>query len=187
MIIKDIKKNIMRLKTALPEGKSFKKVLEIDILADDFPPSNLQNKKTNNVIYAIHNNKESLGYMDLTGRFPYQSSRGSNYIMVAYHYDGNVILIQPLKNRETKTIVKAWAIINNKLAGAGAQLNTYIIENKCSADLKAAFGKNNITFQQVPPHYHQANLAERAIKTTKGHSKSSCTSVDIDFPIQEWD
>ena len=35
--------------------------------------------------------------MDLMGRFPYQSSRGHEYILVAYNYDGNAILAQPLK------------------------------------------------------------------------------------------
>ena len=40
--------------------------------------------------------------MDLIGRFPYKSSRGSEYILIAYNYDGNAILAQSLKNREAK-------------------------------------------------------------------------------------
>ena len=36
-------------------------------------------------------------YTDLTGRFPRQSSRGNNYIFVAYNYDGNAILAEPIK------------------------------------------------------------------------------------------
>ena len=36
-------------------------------------------------------------YMDLIGRFPYCSSRGNEYILVAYHYDANAILGVPLK------------------------------------------------------------------------------------------
>ena len=43
--------------------------------------------------------QKSMGYMDLTGRFPYRSSRGNEYIMVAYNYDGNQILMEPVKNK----------------------------------------------------------------------------------------
>ena len=60
------------------------------------------------MIYVIQENKIGLGYMDLTGRFPYESSRGNKYMMVAYHYDGNAIRIEALKNRQAGTIVDAW-------------------------------------------------------------------------------
>ena len=81
----------------LPEGESFKDILQKEILQDDYPASNSPNKKTNDVIYVIQEKKIGLRYMDLTGRFPYQSSRGNNYMMEAYHYDGNVIRIEALK------------------------------------------------------------------------------------------
>ena len=47
-------------------------------------------------------------YSDLTGKFPIQSSRGNNYILVAYHPDANAILVTPLKNRSATCIVEAW-------------------------------------------------------------------------------
>ena len=43
------------------------------------------------------------------------------------------------------------------------------------------------TFQFVPSHTHQANIAERAIQTFKNHFKTGLASVDPDFPISEWD
>ena len=79
--------------------------------------------------------------MDLTGRLPYQSSCGDNYMMVAYHYDANDILIDPLKNCQAETIIDAWTSINSTLAAAGTQPNTYFLDNEYSADLKAVFGK----------------------------------------------
>jgi hypothetical protein len=36
-------------------------------------------------------------YSDQTGKFPVQSSRGYNYVMVLYGYDSNAILSKPLK------------------------------------------------------------------------------------------
>ena len=47
--------------------------------------------------------------------------------------------------------------------------------------------KKQITYQMVPPHYHRANLAERAIQTFKIHIKAGLSTLQSDFPIAEWD
>ena len=47
--------------------------------------------------------------------------------------------------------------------------------------------KYKTTFQSIPPHTHQANIAERAIQTFKNHFKAGLASVDPDFLISEWD
>ena len=46
--------------------------------------------------------------MDLTGRFPHTSSRGNTYIFLMYDYDTNAILLEPIKNRQAKTITTAY-------------------------------------------------------------------------------
>ena len=43
---------------------------------------------------------EEVAYTYLTGRSPYRSSRGNEYILVGYHFDGNTILAEPIKNRQ---------------------------------------------------------------------------------------
>ena len=106
--IDSIKNNIQRLKTSLPDGISFTDTLKKDIFEDAFPPPQKSNEKTNDVIYALIDSKSGLGYIDLTGRFPYQSSRGNNYLMVAYNYDANAILVEALKKRQAASIVDAW-------------------------------------------------------------------------------
>ena len=50
---------------------------------------------------------DAKSYTDITERFPHQSSRGNNYILVAYTYDGNTILVETMKNREADTIINA--------------------------------------------------------------------------------
>ena len=45
-------------------------------------------------------------YGDLTGRFPYVSSRGNQYFLVVYDYDSNAILVEVLKSRSGKEIKK---------------------------------------------------------------------------------
>ena len=70
--------------------------------------------KSNNVCYTTVEltHRYLKAYMDLTGRFPLQSSRGNNYILVSYHYDSNGILAEPLQNRTASLITKAWSKLN---------------------------------------------------------------------------
>jgi hypothetical protein len=47
-------------------------------------------------------------YTDQTGCFPYISSSGHNYILVAYsHYDSNAIMVEPLRNHKSGSILDA--------------------------------------------------------------------------------
>ena len=78
----------------------------IDEMEDLFPKK--ENVKSNEVYYKIINLAENKCYSDLTSRFPYRSSRGNTYVMVVYHFDGNAILIQAIKNREADSISTAW-------------------------------------------------------------------------------
>ena len=104
--------------------------LNQDIIKDVFPSSEEPNNKTNDVAYAIVEvTLKNVAYIDLTGRFPYRSSSGNEYILAGYHYDGNVILAEQLKNRIAATITETWEKINNKFATAKIQPRTYILDN----------------------------------------------------------
>ena len=83
--------------------------------------------------------------------------------MVAYHYDANIVLIQPIQNRQASILTAPLKIINNRLVKAGVALKSYIMYNECSDDLKAALSKAELTYQFVTPRIHRANKAERAI------------------------
>ena len=159
-----------------------------DHMTDAFPTPNSPNLKTNEVVYSLttlsHKNK---AFLDLTGRFPYQSSRGNNYILIGYHFDSNAILVEPLKNRQAAEITRGWKNINKKCNHAGVQPHTYVLDNEVSAEFILALKKYDIDFQLVPPHIHRANLAERAIQTFKHHFKAGLATVDPDFPLAEWD
>jgi hypothetical protein len=62
----------------------------------------------------------------------------------------------------------------------------HILDNKVSAELKAAI-KKNCAIQLVPPDNHRRNLAERAIQTFKNHFKAIIEGVDNSFPMNIWD
>ena len=82
--------------------------------------------------------KEATTYTDLTGRFPYQSSQGNNYIFVAYNYDGNAILVESMPNREADTIIPCWKKYHDRLINNGVVTTHYILDNKCSTVFKDA-------------------------------------------------
>ena len=93
------------MKQTSPPGTSFQAAFGQDIFNDAFPQSDENNKKTNEVIYKVFETSSAteVTYIDQMGRFPYRSSQGNEHLMVAYHYDVNIILIQPIQNRQAAT------------------------------------------------------------------------------------
>jgi hypothetical protein len=61
-------------------------------------------------------------YTDQTGRFPVISSEGNKYIMVLYEYGGNVILAEPIKNRTSAELLRAFKVIEKKLTARGLKI-----------------------------------------------------------------
>ena len=152
----------------------------------DLNPS--QEGRTNNIFAMVDDfHTASKAYTDLTGRFPFQSSRGNNYLFILYNYDANAILAEPIKDRSAATITKAWTKLHSRLKLGGCKPELYIMDNECSADLKKALQKESCTFQLVPPHVHRRNAAERAISTFKDHFLSILSAVNPSFPITGWD
>ena len=75
---------------------------------NEFFPTDGIGDKTYDYVSWIEQYKPKLTtYTDLTGRFPYKSTRGNEYIFVMYDYDSNAITATPLKNRRAKTISDA--------------------------------------------------------------------------------
>ena len=116
--------------------------------------------------------------MDLTGRFPYASSRGNEYIMIFYHYDANAILAQPMKNRSAGEFVKAHNLLQTRLQHNTRKPTMIILDNEISNEFKQNLATQNISYQLVPPHIHRRNTAERAIRTFKNHFLAGLASVN---------
>ena len=106
---------------------------------EDFEPSDGIAMKTwhNAAILYPFKPKEKT-YSDQTGRFPYRSSRGNEYTMVMYDFDANAILVEPLKNRQAKSIANAWESLHSRLTTHGHTTTKIILDNECSSELKAA-------------------------------------------------
>ena len=73
-------------------------MIEAATLEDAFPPSDAPNVKAHDVAYSIlESPHKNIVYTDLTGRLPYRSSSGNEYILVGYHLDTNAVLVDPVK------------------------------------------------------------------------------------------
>jgi hypothetical protein len=155
----------------------------------DVSPSQEPSNTLTNVVFAVivSTSDISKSYSDQTGKFPVQSSRGYNYVMILYHYDSNAILSKPLKTRQAAELTKAWTALHTRLQLNGYAPNLHILDNECSEDLKNAFQKHQVDFQRVPPHVHRRNSAERAIQTWKNHFCAGLATCDPKFPLTEWD
>ena len=155
---------IKKLEDDAPPSQSLRGTILQDIEQDAFPLLDILNLKTNNVVYKIESiTPTNKAYTDLTGRFPYRSSRGIEYILVGYHFHGNTRLAAALQNGTAGTIIDMWTILDERFTQSGMQLHTYVLDNEISRELKETMRKKEITFQIVSPHSHRTNLAERAI------------------------
>ena len=127
------------------------------------------------------------GYSDLTGKFPYPSSRGNEYVLVIYDYDSNAIIAKPIKSKRAADIRDAFIDVVSIFAKRGAKPSIYLLDNEISGKFKKALDKYKLKYQLVPPHQHRQNAAERAIQTWKNHFIAGISSLNPKFPIQEWD
>ena len=134
----------------------------------DFEPS--KEEKSNTTMTSIFPlTPKELSYSDQTGKFPFRSSRGYEYVMIIYDHDSNAILARPFKTRQAKELVDTWKLLYNDLTKNGHKTKAFIMDNECSSEMKNALKKYNLEYQLVPPEIHHRNAAERAIRTFKNH------------------
>ena len=159
----------------------------------DIPPtpsemtmkSNMDNVRQNTVTIRCMAISGKL-FSDQTGRFPNKSSRGNQYIMIAYDQDSNAILAQPIKTRSEHELLKAMTAIHKYLKERGLHPKLQILDNECPTLVKQFFKQENVSYQLVPPNLHRNNAAEKAIGTFKDHFVSILCSCDPNFPMHLW-
>ena len=125
-------------------------------------------------------------YTDQTGRFPVQSYKGMQYIMVLYELSSNVILVEPLRNKSSGEMVGAYQKLVDRLEEGGIKPNFHILDNEISGEYRDAIKENQMKFQLVPPNDHRRNIAEKAIQVFKDHFISVLCGTDIAFPMRLW-
>ena len=155
------------------------------LLDDAFPTQPIDNDRSHYVYLNISETR-GLVHSDLTGRFPVPSSKGYHYLLVVYDYDSNAILMEPLRNRQAKSILDAYQRIHTKLVRGGCKPKLQRLDNEISKIFKDFLKDQDIQYQLVAPHDHRQNAAERAIRTAKNHCIAGWCSTDDDFPMHLW-
>jgi hypothetical protein len=103
-------------------------------------------------------------YTDQTECFPVVSSRGKQYTMVLYEYDGDAIMVEPIKNRMKVELLRAFKVMEQKLISRGLIPIIMRLDNEASQLLNDYLYERNISFQLVLPYSHRRNVAECAIR-----------------------
>ena len=128
---------------------------------------------------------EYINYSDLPGKFPFQSVKGMNYMLLSY-YKGYIHL-EVMPDREAASVVAAYRATYAFFKLHNQQPVYQKLDNETSSALESFFKEVHATFQYVPPHNHRANRAERAIRYFKNHFISMLATVDPTCPMSLWD
>ncbi len=76
--------------------------------------------------------------MNDTGRFPIRAHLSNQYIMIAFHADGNLILQQAFKSKSDRYRIATYNAIMTCLAARGLLVDFQILDNKASTAYKEA-------------------------------------------------
>ena len=126
---------------------------------DAFPTSDIPNtkKREQHTVLFKHT-----AFCDPTGRFPYYSANGNQYVFVTYNYDSNYIQASTVRSRQAKEFEKVWENYDQP------QITLFLTTN--SVQICTMLYKNiKYLFKKYLLIYTIENAAERAIRTFKNH------------------
>jgi hypothetical protein len=126
-------------------------------------------------------------YSNQPGQFLVASTSGHRYLMVAYDYDSNAILAEPMTSRTGPALLAAYKCIHQTLTLCGLRPKLKRLDNKASTALKQYMLDEGVDFQLTPAGMHRRNAAEPAIRTFKNHCIAILCSTDPEFPLRLWD
>jgi hypothetical protein len=93
---------------------------------------------------------------------------------------------EPMEYRTEGEMIRVYQRILNRMKAAGLGLRKQVLNNKCSAAMKACIKENGMNYELVPPGQYRHNQAEWAIQTFKAHFISILAGVDDKFPLSLW-
>jgi hypothetical protein len=127
-------------------------------------------------------------YTDDTGCFPVWAWSGNQYVMIAYHTDGNLILQQAFQKNADKHCIPVFIAIMARLVACRLLADLNIKDNEASADFRQVITEPWKTkFQLVPPDMHRRNKEEQMIRHFKNHFLSILVGVNAAFLPYLWD
>lgn len=127
-------------------------------------------------------------YTNDMGQFPVQLCKGNQYIMLAYHCNSNVILVEPFKSKSDAHRIAAYNAIMERLRQQGLSIDLQVLDNEASQKYRQVIKEKwKCKFQLVPPDVHRRNAAEQEIRTSKVHFLSVLAGINPSFLNYLWD
>ena len=111
-----------RTPSGLRSTKEHRQAAQAQDSADQQTPPRTPTGKEKTIFYTVYNLQEEATHKiwtDQTGRFPKQSSRGNQYIMVLTESDSSAILVEPMKNKSAIEMIRAYQSLIDRLNTAG--------------------------------------------------------------------
>ena len=147
----------------------------------------LAGQKVQDIFIQTHEVRKTI-FLDQTGKFPTRSQRGNKYVMVMVEIDSNAILVEPMKSRQDKEMIRAYDALVQRLQQAGIQPKKHVLDNKISNNMKAHIDrKYKFLIKLVPPGCHRCNAAEVAIRNFKAHFLNVLAGMSPTFPPSLYD
>jgi hypothetical protein len=127
-------------------------------------------------------------YTNSTGALPIQSFGNMQYVVVAYIYNLNAILVRAMPSKTNGAIIAAFTDILANLNAHGYSPTLNILDNECSKAIKAHIPSNHMDIHLIPPHNHRVDAAKRTIaRTFKEHFITALATVDRNCLLKLWD
>ena len=107
--------------------------------------------------------------------------------MVAYDYNSNAILAEPMTSQTGKAMLDAYNRVTQTLTTRGLRPKLQRLDNEASTAMKSYITKQGVDFQLTPAVMHRRNAAKRAIRTFKNYFLAILCSTDPEFTLKLWD
>jgi hypothetical protein len=88
----------------------------------------------NHLVYAVLVDQGQL-YTDLTGKFPFRSSKGTCYDMICYVFDCNYVTVFPMKSRSAYEWFKSYDLIHQEPTPKGLKPKPQTLDSNASSAL----------------------------------------------------
>jgi hypothetical protein len=123
-------------------------------------------------------------YSNQPGQFLVALTSGHRYLMIAYDYDSNAILAEPMTSQTGPALLAAYKCIHQTLTLRGLRPKLQRLDNKASTALKQYMLDKGVDFQLTPAGTHRRNAAERAMRNFKNHFIAILCSTNPEFPLR---
>ena len=148
--------------------------------ADDNLTHIIDADSTPNLCFQVLSAKEWRNSSDATGKFPFTTMSGWNYVLVST-LKGYVHL-ELLRDRTASEYRRAYAAMYAFYESKGKLPTAQRLDNETSATLESFLKETKVKIEYVTPGIHRQNPSERAIRHAKNCIIAMCQTTDPLFP-----